>query len=46
MTSSIWLTTYLTTVTWLRFSIWLVIGLVIYGLHGYRRAHLNTARNN
>ena len=31
---------------WLRFSIWLVIGLVIYGLYGYRRAHLNTARNN
>ena len=31
---------------WLRFSIRLVIGLVIYGLYGYRRAHLNTARNN
>ncbi len=29
--SSIWLTTFLTSVTWLRFSIWLLIGLVIYG---------------
>ena len=36
--SSIWLTTYLTTTTWLRFGIW----LVIYGLYGYRNSHLNT----
>jgi basic amino acid/polyamine antiporter, APA family len=41
--SSIWLTTYLTTVTWLRFAVWLVIGLVIYGLYSYRHSHLNTA---
>jgi basic amino acid/polyamine antiporter, APA family len=39
--SSIWLTTYLTTVTWLRFAIWLVIGLVIYGFYGYRKSHLS-----
>jgi APA family basic amino acid/polyamine antiporter len=43
--SSIWLTTYLTTVTWLRFAIWLLIGLVIYGFYGYRKSHLNTARS-
>jgi basic amino acid/polyamine antiporter, APA family len=41
--SSIWLTTYLTTTTWLRFGIWLVIGLLIYGLYSYRHSHLNTA---
>ncbi|BBX31726.1 hypothetical protein MMAG44476_18157 [Mycolicibacterium mageritense DSM 44476 = CIP 104973] len=41
--SSIWLTTYLTTVTWLRFAVWLVIGLVIYGLYSYRHSHLSPA---
>jgi basic amino acid/polyamine antiporter, APA family len=42
--SSIWLTTYLTTTTWMRFGIWLAIGLVIYGLYSYRHSHLSTAR--
>ena len=35
---------HLTTVTWLRFSIWLVIGLVIYGVYGYRHSRLNANR--
>jgi len=39
--SSIWLTTYLTSTTWLRFSVWLVIGLVIYGAYGYRHSVLH-----
>ncbi|WP_102143612.1 amino acid permease [Mycobacterium hubeiense] len=42
--SSIWLTTYLTSTTWMRFGIWLVIGLLIYGLYSYRHSHLNTSR--
>ena len=33
------MTTYLTSTTWLRFAVWLMIGLVIYG---YRHSHLNT----
>ena len=41
--SSIWLTTFLTTTTWLRFAVWLVIGLTIYSLYGYRHSHLNAA---
>jgi APA family basic amino acid/polyamine antiporter len=42
--SSIWLTTYLTSTTWLRFGVWLVIGLVIYGLYGYRHSLLSPGR--
>jgi APA family basic amino acid/polyamine antiporter len=42
--SSIWLTTYLTTTTWMRFGIWLLIGLTIYAAYSYRHSHLSTAR--
>jgi APA family basic amino acid/polyamine antiporter len=36
----IFLMTYLDGITWIRFGIWLVIGLVIYGLYGYRHSEL------
>ncbi|HEY3687616.1 MAG TPA: amino acid permease [Streptosporangiaceae bacterium] len=34
---SIWLTTFLTSVTWWRFVIWLVVGLIVYSAYGYRK---------
>jgi APA family basic amino acid/polyamine antiporter len=37
---SLWLITFLDPVTWLRFVIWFVIGLLVYGLYSYRRSAL------
>jgi amino acid transporter len=37
----LYLMTELGVTNWLRFGIWLLVGLVIYGLYGYRNSHLN-----
>ncbi|OSC40331.1 amino acid permease [Mycobacterium decipiens] len=39
--ASIWLTIYLTELTWLRFTGWLLLGLAIYAFYGHRNSHLN-----
>ena len=36
----IFLMTYLDAITWVRFGIWLALGLAIYGLYGYRHSEL------
>ncbi|WP_181765814.1 amino acid permease [Streptomyces albidus (ex Kaewkla and Franco 2022)] len=42
--ASLWLTTFLTAVTWIRFGVWLVIGLIIYFGYSYRRSELARPR--
>jgi APA family basic amino acid/polyamine antiporter len=37
---SIWLLTQLTAVTWIRFIVWFLVGLVVYWLYGYRHSNL------
>jgi APA family basic amino acid/polyamine antiporter len=37
---SIWLITFLDPVTWLRFAVWFVLGLVLYATYGYRKSAL------
>jgi APA family basic amino acid/polyamine antiporter len=37
---SLWLITFLDPVTWLRFAVWFVIGLVVYLVYGRRRSKL------
>ena len=36
--ASIWLTTYLTRLTWERFGIWFLLGIVLYAVYGYRHS--------
>ncbi|WP_159672437.1 amino acid permease [Streptomyces mexicanus] len=35
---SIWLISNLDRVTWVRFAVWMVLGLIVYGLFGYRNS--------
>jgi basic amino acid/polyamine antiporter, APA family len=37
---SLWLISFLSPVTWLRFAVWFVIGLVVYFAYSMRRSHL------
>jgi basic amino acid/polyamine antiporter, APA family len=39
--SSIWLTTYLAGLTWVRFGVWFLIGLAVYVLYSYRHSLLH-----
>ncbi|GAA4847787.1 amino acid permease [Saccharopolyspora rosea] len=41
---SIWLVTFLTTETWIRFAVWFVIGMIIYFSYGYRHSKLNQSQ--
>lgn len=36
----VFLMTYLERATWIRFGVWLVVGLVIYAAYGYRHSRL------
>jgi APA family basic amino acid/polyamine antiporter len=38
---SIWLITYLTPVTWLRFAVWFLLGMILYGTYGRHHSRLN-----
>jgi APA family basic amino acid/polyamine antiporter len=38
---SLWLITFLSSVTWLRFAVWFVIGLIIYFTYGRKHSRLN-----
>ncbi|MER7399243.1 amino acid permease [Streptomyces sp. NPDC000151] len=41
---SVWLIANLDPVTWLRFAAWMVIGLIVYALYGYRNSQENPGR--
>jgi APA family basic amino acid/polyamine antiporter len=40
--ASFYLMLNLTTVTWIRFFVWMAVGLVVYALYGYRHSRLGT----
>ncbi len=46
MIFSIWLITFLQWRTWVRFGVWLVIGLVIYFGYSYKRSELAKGVNS
>lgn len=41
----LYLMTELGVTNWLRFGLWLLVGLIIYALYGYRNSHLHRAEN-
>ncbi|WP_425480782.1 amino acid permease [Sciscionella sediminilitoris] len=42
---SLWLVTFLEPATWLRFAIWFVIGMIVYGLYGYRHSKMSKGQD-
>ena len=44
--SCLYLMTELGVTNWIRFALWLIAGLLIYGLYGYRNSKLSTASSN
>ncbi len=43
--SCLYLMTELGVTNWMRFGVWLLVGLVIYGFYGYRNSHLHQREN-
>ena len=40
--ASLYLMLNLTAATWVRFFVWMAVGLVVYAVYGYRRSRLGT----